>query len=417
MHVLVYPHDLGIGGSQLNAIEIGAAVQALGHRTTVFGQPGALVARVRELGLEFVQAPEPGKRPSPRTVSALVKLIDDRHIDVLHGYEWPPALECVLAARRRPRVAAVGTVMSMAVAPFIPTTMPLMVGTAEIAAAERDFGRPEVHLLEPPVDLRENDPGVDVGQAEFRTQHRLEAGCLTVGMVTRMAYELKLEGILAAIQTVEMLAEEFPIRLVIAGDGPARAEVIERAATANARAGAGTVLLLGELLDPRTVYATADVLLGMGGSALRAMAFAKPLVVQGEHGFWRLLDSEALPRFLWTGWYGVGDGAAAGSAVLAQILRGLHEDPGSREFLGGFGRRIVEERFSTEVAASTQLEVYSSALGSPRTIVNTLPSDVIAASRYTRYYLRKRLLRARGLEQADDFNARPIAATRPTVAS
>jgi len=62
------------------------------------------------------------------------------------------------------------------------------------------------------------------------------------------------------------------------------------------------------------------VVLGMGGSALRGLSFGKPLVVQGERGFWELLTPETLDRFLWQGWYGVGSGTEAGRENLISIL-------------------------------------------------------------------------------------------------
>ncbi len=37
MRILVYPHDLGIGGSQINAIEMAERVQRSGHEVIVFG--------------------------------------------------------------------------------------------------------------------------------------------------------------------------------------------------------------------------------------------------------------------------------------------------------------------------------------------------------------------------------------------
>ncbi|MDF2491460.1 MAG: glycosyltransferase, partial [Microbacterium sp.] len=69
------------------------------------------------------------------------------------------------------------------------------------------------------------------------------------------------------------------------GDGPARAEIEQRAAAVNAECGEGTVVVTGNLDDPRPAYAAADIALGMGGSALRALAYGAPLIVQGEHGF------------------------------------------------------------------------------------------------------------------------------------
>jgi len=401
--VLVYPHDLGIGGSQLNAIEIAAALQRRGHRVVVFGAPGALSERIADLGLEFVAAPRPGRRPSPRVARALADLVVEREIDVLHGYEWPPALECVLASRMQPSAVAVSTVMSMAVAPFLPKTLPLAVGTEAIAAAERAFGRSSVSLLEPPVDLAENHPGVVPAESLGAAGD----GRFTVGMVTRFAHQLKLEGILTAIDAVGAIARRSPIRLVIAGDGPARDEVATRAARVNAAVGAGTVILLGEVMDPRPVYESADVMLGMGGSALKALAFAKPLVVQGELGYWKLLTPATLPEFLWAGWFGVGGSAGEGQVRLEGILRQLLEDAGLRADMGAFGLATVQARFSVEAAAETQLAIYRRALALRVTRGQTVRHDTAALARYARYYADKRVRRMLGIEQTDDFNARP----------
>ncbi len=106
----------------------------------------------------------------------------------------------------------------------------------------------------------------------------------------------------------------------------------------------------------------------MGGSALRGMAFGKPLVVQGERGFWELLTPESAPTFLRQGWYGVGgdvDGRAAGAARLSGILRGLLDDTGARVRLGEYGRALVVERFSLDRAGAVQEQVYAEAVEAP----------------------------------------------------
>ncbi|TFD36918.1 glycosyltransferase [Cryobacterium sp. TMT1-19] len=409
MRILVYPHDLGLGGSQLNAIEIAAAVQALGHSVVIFGRPGALIDRIEDLGLEFVESPRPGKRPSLGVVAALTNLIDEREIDILHGYEWPPALETVLASRRRPAARSFVTVMSMSVPPFIPRTVPLVVGTAEIAAAERSNGRRRVSVLEPPVDVSFNRADLDVGLADFRRRWHLDGGKMTVVSVTRFAHELKLEGTLAAMDAVARVNRDIPTRLVLVGDGPARGEVEAKARFINAQAGEGTIVLTGQISDPRPAYAAADVSLGMGGSALRALAFAKPLVVQGEQGFWRLLAPDSVQGFLWTGWYGVGRSSEDGADTLAGILREVLSDGRLRRSLGSFGRDVVEDRFSVTRAAGLQVEHYSAALAEAPGSLSTLVGDAAAFARYARYYAGKRVRRALGREQADDFNARPVS--------
>ena len=406
MRIVVYPHDLEIGGSQLNAIEIGAAVRDLGHEVIVFGRRGALNARIDELGLEFIDAPPPDRRPSRATARTLVDLVRKRDIDIIHGYEWPPTLDAVLSTRMGARVGVVSTVMSMSVPSFIPHSVPLIVGTEEIAATERAARRHRTEVLEPPVDLAFNDVHAPLDIEGFRAAHGLTDARLNVVSVARMAHELKLEGTLTAIETIGELSATAPVRLVLVGDGPARDQVEARAAEINERFGPGTIVLTGRLDDPRPAYAIADIALGMGGSALRALAYGAPLIVQGERGFWRTLTEHSADGFLWTGWYGIDGGAEYGQAQLLSELLPLLEDPARRLELGSYGLQLVRERFSLTRAARRQLDAYQCALDRPAR--SAMVSEAFALGRYGSYYAQKRLRRAMGTERMDDFNSRPV---------
>lgn len=411
MKILVYPHDLGMGGSQLNAIELAAGVRDLGHEVVVYGRPGVLCGRIQELGLEFIESPDPGRRPSPAVVRDLRRLIASRGIDVIHGYEWPPSLEARLAVLGTDAVA-VSTVMSMAVAPFIPRQVPLVVGTQQIAAVERAAGRRLVTVIEPPVDVVHNVPGSpDVDVVGFLATHGIPANARRVVMVSRFAHELKLEGLLTAIATVPTMGDD--VTLTVVGDGPAVDLVAAAAAAANEAAGRRAVVLTGEVSDPRAAYESADVILGMGGSALRALAFAKPLVVQGELGFWQVLTPPALEDFLWTGWYGVGDSVSDGVERLREVLAPLLMDGALRRQLGDYGRELVCRRFSVEAAASRQLTVYQAAVaGMPAHGRLSVGADGGGALRFGAHIVRRKVKRWRGNAATDDFNAAPIAAQR-----
>lgn len=414
MKVLVYPHDLGIGGSQLNAIEVAAESQRLGHEMIIFGRPGPLVAHANALGLEFVPAPDLRRRPAAAAIRALYSLAQNRGIDVLHGHEWPPALECYLATRRLRSAVAVSTVMSMSVAPFIPKHLPIAVGTQLIAETELARGRARVSLMEPPVDTEANRPGLDLRLEEFRRSWGLERDTYIVTIVSRLAHQLKLEGILTAMEAVASLTPHLDLSLIIAGDGPAREEVKARAAELNARTGSRTIILTGELSDPRPAYDVADVCLGMGGSALRAMSFAKPLVVQGERGFWSLLTPSSLPTFLRQGWYGVGNDPGAGAAELARLLQELLPAERLRQELGAFGLGIVRERFSLHRAAKAQVAIYAEALAAPTRPGNQFLDDVLATGHFLNHETRRLISRFGGREASDDFNARPLTSPQTT---
>lgn len=415
MKVLVYPHDLNMGGSQTNAIELAAGVRDLGVEAMIFGRPGVLVDRIDELGLEFIESPDPGRRPSISIARLLRGLARERRIDVLHGYEWPPTLECVaasgsLSGRRRSGPVTVSTVMSMSVPPFIPTTTPLVVGTEQIAATELAGHRDRVHVIEPPVDLGFNVAPTRFELARFRARWKLNSTRPLLVCVTRLAYELKAEGILTAIDAVRGPLRDRRPQLLIVGDGPARGEV-QRAATAANLERADTVVLTGELRDPRVAYAVADVVIGMGSSALRALAFGKPLVVQGEGGFFERLTPDSWPVFRWQGWYGVGASPADGPGRLTEAVTPLLDRVGLRAELGAFGLQLVRERFSLATAAKRQLQIYEAAMAHRPSTLASAPSLARAGGLFTSYYVSRKVARLTGRRAADDFNATPVAAT------
>lgn len=413
MRVLVYPHDLGMGGSQLNAIELAAEVQRLGHDVVVYGQRGVLVDRIEELGLEFIESPRVRRRPTPGVVRSLREEIRRRGIQVVHGYEWPPTLEAVLAATGTAAVA-VSTVLSMAVAPFIPTFVPLLVGTEQIRRAEQARGRHLVELMEPPIDTALNSPDVPLPRAEFARQWGLDPEAFTVVTVGRLVEEMKLEGILTAIDAVAELATRHRMQLLIVGGGPAEATVRRRAEEVNAALGSRTILTTGELLDPRPAYALADVVLGMGSSALRGMAFAKPLVVQGIEGFWQPLTEQTLPTFLWQGWYGQGPGPRDATERLTGHVAAIIEDDELRARMGELSLRTVRERFSLAAAAQRQVAFYLRAIQArdDASRARRIGSGAASAGRFVLHEGRLLADGWVGRRATEDFNSRATLATR-----
>jgi glycosyltransferase involved in cell wall biosynthesis len=407
VRVLVYPHSMEIGGSQFNAIELGAAVRDLGHEVLVVSEPGPLVETVRDLGLEHLTIPLRRRRPSTRVIGRLIDEVRRRRIDVVHGHEWPPAVEAFLGPLMRLGVPAVATVMSAAVAPFLPRRMPLVVGTEQLRGRALADGHEDATLIAPPVNVQANSPAFD--PAGFRAKYGLDLGRLLVVVCCRLVPELKLEGLLTACDAIGELAREgHPVQLAIVGDGPARAVVAERAARANAAAGRALIVLTGELPDPRPAYAAADVVLGMGGSALRGMAFGKPLVVQGELGFWKGCRPDTVREFLAGGWYGRGCGEG-GTARLKSELVPLLADSGRRASLGMFSRELVVDHFGLDAAARIQLEIYHRVIevrrGPDREDLARLAALLAV------YKVRRRIQRIQGRHAVDDFNA--LTAMRP----
>jgi glycosyltransferase involved in cell wall biosynthesis len=381
MRILVYPAHMEIGGSQMNAVELAHGVAERGHEVVMFGPDGALTSTVKELGLEYVRAPREHRWPSPRNMRRLRRLVGERGIDIVHAYEWGPCLDLAFGPHAKLGTPLVTTVLSMSVPAFLPEHAPLVVGTPELADEQRRL-RSIAHLIEPPIDTVKNAPTGRRGRSRERF------GCapdeVVLAIVCRLTSELfKLDGVLEAIEVVERIGADHPIRLLVVGDGPGLGVVADRAAEVNRLLRRPAVSAVGGMLDPRDAYDAADVVFGHGSSALKGMAFAKPLVVHGRKGFWRLVDESSLQPFLDHGWWGMGDGDGPGA--LQSVLEWLLVRRDRWEVLGRFGRRVVEERYSLEQAIDAQIDVYRQALAfrpSPDTARRSLRRTAVEVAKY-----------------------------------
>jgi hypothetical protein len=198
---------------------------------------------------------------------------------------------------------------------------------------------------------------------------------------------------------------------MIVGDGPARRDVETIAAGLETTPGGDApVVLIGEMSDPRVAYAAADIVLGMGSSALRAMAFAKPVVVQGESGFWSMLGPDTLDHFLWTGWYGVGASPEAGPRNLRDQLQPLIGDAQLRFELGRYALDVVTDRFSLAAASRKQVDHYAAELTRRLSTSRDVGDTAHSSALFARYQVGRRVQQLVGNAASDDFNARPVAA-------
>jgi glycosyltransferase involved in cell wall biosynthesis len=266
------------------------------------------------------------------------------------------------------------------------------VRTPELVAATATKRSGAIALLEPPVDTVADHPGVD-GSA-FRAALPGGRDMPTVVLVSRLAVLLKLDCVVTAIDAVAEVAQRRPVRLVIVGGGDAYAALAARAAARNAALGREAIVLTGPTVDPRPAYAAADVVVGMGSSVLRGMAFGKPAIVVGEGGFAMPVNPDTVALFLEQGFYGVGSGDAerGASPLAAQLEAILASSVDDRERLGGFGRALVESRYSLRRAADVAAATYRDTLDAPA--AGSLLADAAAtAARVARWKVASRLRR------------------------
>jgi glycosyltransferase involved in cell wall biosynthesis len=354
VRILISLFQLSIGGSHINAIEIGSLLKKHGHDVIVYAPDGPLRERVAELGLEYIPAGPIRRRPSISTITRLNALVRERQIDLVHAYDWLRTFEAAFGPHLSLGTPVLSTVYAVEIPPYIPRDLPMIVGYTNELDLERRRGRSRVYTVVCPVDTEANAPVTDSGPA--RKRFGLRDDELAAVIVSRLAPDLKREGLLSAVTAAGLVDLALNFRLLIVGGGPCSEELQAAADATNARLGREAVTLIGPLTDPREAYAAADIVLGMGTSAQKGMAFGKPVVIQGEGGYWETMTPESMPEYLHHNFYGVGDGSD-GAPRLAAIIGELARNRDRWPEMGEYGRNTALAVFSNEAAADRVLEI------------------------------------------------------------
>jgi len=171
-------------------------------------------------------------------------------------------------------------------------------------------------------------------------------------------------GRLAPIKGVDVLMQAFArvrrecdtARLVVAGDGPARGELGELAASLGI---ADAVDWMGFVDDTETVYAACDVVAlpsrdeGLPMTLLEAMGYARAVVAADVGGVGEVVQDGVNGRLV----------PSEDPDRLAAVLVELLLDGPQRARLGRAARLTVESRYSSRAMAAGYDEVYRRVLG------------------------------------------------------
>lgn len=355
MKVLVCLNNLWTGGVGINAIELGAALRdAHGFEMTFFAEAGPLLELIQEKRLSFYPAPD---GPSLKRMLALRDVVRLKKPDLVHAWEWWQWYDVFYAVHLPMRIPMLISDMGMIPRPVMPKSVRATYGTPQLRDLARAEGRC-AELLMPPVDVHANAPEA-VDPRPFRTEFGLREDDTAIVIVSRLARSMKSESLFRSVDAVHQLGRDLPLRLLIVGEGAMRPSLQARADEVNRALLRRAVILTGERLDPRPAYAAADIVIGMGSSALRGLAFSKPVVVVGEGSFAAVFTPETADKFCYRGMYGYGDVGDDNSHLVASV-RELASHSERWEALGGYSRQFVVQHFALEGLAA-RLAQYSEA--------------------------------------------------------
>ena len=320
------------------------------------GEPCELVEAARAAGLESFRF-DTSRRLDLRCARAVAAVARERQVRLLHAHDFKTLLVALIAGliARVPVVATYHGETRSTAAVRLYELLARALGnfTRAVAVVSRSLERtlsrwaPATAVSFVPNGLSPARPISEAERAAARQQLGADPAGLTVAVIGRLSEE---KGVAFLLEALRGLGPRAPL-LLVAGDGPLREPLQQRAAGLRVR-------WLGYLPDPRLAFAAADALVipslteGLPLVALEAFLLERPLVATavGE-----------LPQLL-------RDGAGllvppGDAAALALALERLH-DPQLRSALAA--KALVRSRdYAVEAMAASYAVLYRRALSLP----------------------------------------------------
>jgi len=344
--VLVQVNSLALGGTQLNAVQFAAGLAQRGWSSLLVGPRDTLPSgpSLIDVATEAGVPVDVMERPTTTIGGArdLARRARAWDADLVHVYSsnlerpayWGP---CVLG--RRPLVL---TVYEMELSDRTHRACPLVVGTGYLLD-ESVARRGPVALISPPVEI---EAAPDSAADSFFVEHDLPPDARRVVLVSRLDEVMKARSVELAMGAIECAARD-DIVLVVVGGGDAEARLRAIGDATNARLGRRAIVFTGPARDPRPAYEGADLVIGMGGSAARALSHGRRLVVLGENGWSCAFEpATALELYRFSFW----SDAEPHDALehLASTICRVLDDERGRDDLEQFGRTFAAEHFELE---------------------------------------------------------------------
>lgn len=360
VHVL---SSFGVGGQERVALDLAIGQKQRGHRVSVISlappPDGAMADEFREHGIAVDRVEKRGEGIDPLLVGRLARTLRRMQAEVVHTHNPLPLIYGAPAARlagaaaihtkhgRNPAGRA-NRLLRRAAAQLAHAFVAVSETTAEQAREQHDAPRSRMHTIANGIRLDRYHP-----DPEARAAARVELGlgdATVVGTVGRLD-TYKNQALLVRAMAPLLSSQ---VRLVIVGDGPARADV--EAAVA-ALPEPRWVVMTGRRMDVPRLMPAFDIFClssqteGLPLVVPEAMSASLPIVSTAVGGIPTVVD-EGETGFL----------VPVDETALRAALQTLIEDPVRARTMGVAARDVALERYDYGRMVDAYLALYQNAI-------------------------------------------------------
>ena len=368
VRVALFAPLLGTGGTQRHLQQVLALLDPARFAVQVFTlrAGGEVEDELRASGVSVQSLGVGGQLSSPRTLRAIVataRALRRARVDVVHGYQWRPALVGTLAGRLAGVPLRLASKRSLTgddrqaerAWRHIARQVDTVIVNAEALRIEGEQRGMHCRwvLLQNGVDtehFRLAPPG-----RSARAALGLDPERPVVGTIGRLEDRKGHDQLLQAAGAMLARGNGRRPQIVIVGDGPLRERLLQQARSLGV---AESVRFIGTVADVRPALAAMDVFVlpsqaeGMSNALLEAMAAERPVVATAVGGTAEVCDGTRTGLLV----------PADDPGAMAHAILGLLADPARAADMAGAARCLVESRFSARAMVARLERLYAERL-------------------------------------------------------
>jgi len=343
-------------------------LQRMGLDVHVVSNGGVYVQELEECGIKHYRVPLHNRQFINifSSYNALRKIIVDNDIRLVHAHARIPAFICGLLQKRlKFRLVTTAHWQFSVTFPFNRLSnwgdrvLAVSQDIKNYLLEHYDVGYDNISLTVNGIDTNKFSPDVDA--SDIIEELGLRTDTKKIVSVSRLDSRPEHQASLPAhvlIKVVESLARDFPVEVIIVGDGDDFHNIKAAADAVNAKAGQKLVHLVGRRTDVNKFMALADIFVNVSRSAMEAMSACTPVILAGCTGYLGIVDESVKAAAIETNFTCRGYGELTPERLETDIKSLLSKRPNELEEIGNLGRGLICSEYSLERMAKDAIAVY-----------------------------------------------------------
>lgn len=372
MKILLLIGRTVIGGHVISTLTLAKALQAKGYEVYFGAGKGELIDEIKKQGIKYIEIPfflSSFKKKytyfsllSWITIKKVIDIVKTEHIDIVHALDAPASIiaDFVTVAIGVPALSTVcggpGPVYPL------PKFQKLIVFSEENKkkmVEDFKWREEDIVVIRNRIDFQGS---MRIDELENSKYEWIKSSHKKIIMASRFDAE-KLSGIFYCIDAIKyILQTKSDVTLILIGDGNVFDKIRVQVDEINNKIGRQGIILPGAIVNANVLLQYADIVIGIGRSALEGMFWGKPTIIVGENGFAGVVEENTVKELGYYNFSGRNIKGFVSYKKLEDIICKILENHSYALKIGMFGRQYLEQEFDIVQGVERIGKIYANIL-------------------------------------------------------